>query len=107
MRKIKTLGLALLLSLVFFGCTPDSNHLIRVRNQLSESITLRIGSVNYGSVNSGSTTDYKSVGEGSHTISGNSESGNQLSGSLSVSGEGTHKWTFTILSDGGSNFVED
>jgi hypothetical protein len=61
---------------------------------------VKINSTSYGSIAVGAVTDYKPVNEGSFGVSGSTVSGKPLSGSGSVSGSGTHKWTVTIHSSG-------
>jgi len=109
-NKILVSGKILLLTLSFFiiGCTKEPAHSIRIRNGYQESMgDVRINSKSYGQVNTGSTTAYKPVEEGDFTLSGSFVTGKQLSGSGSVQGQGTHKWTLTITSAGGVAFAED
>lgn len=70
-------------------------------------MNLRIGSANYGTVVPGAKTDYKPVDEGTHMISGFNESWETLSGSVVVSGNGTHKRTLIILSSETVELVKD
>ena len=108
MKLIKLFILSLMAAILLAGCSLEPNHSVRVKNQYAEAINnVMIGSVSYGTVESGSTTAYKPVDEGTHTISGTSNSGNPLTGSLSVSGKGTHKWTMTITSSGVVEIKED
>lgn len=96
--------------LMLMGCSKsnDPDHYIRVKNEFAETImNLQVGSANYANVNPGTLTGYIHVYEGVNPISGNTGSGVTLSGSVSVSGKGTHRWTLTILSSGGANIVED
>ena len=108
MKPIKPIILILMAVVLLAGCSLEPNHSIRVKNQYAEAINnVMIGSVSYGTVGSGSTTNYKPVDEGTHNISGTTISGNPLTGSLSVSGKGTHKWTMTITSSGVVEIKED
>ena len=107
MKKI-TLVLFLFASIFLNSCLKGPNHSIRITNYYPEKINnIKIGSVGYGSVEYQKTTAYNPVEDGTHTLSGSSSSGGTLSGSVSISGRGTHKWTLTILSNGGLDFKED
>ncbi|MCK4664477.1 MAG: hypothetical protein KAT68_16530 [Bacteroidales bacterium] len=68
---------------------------------------MKIGSVSYSDVNSGSTADYKPIDEGTHSLSGTTSSGRNLTGTVSLTGKGTHKWTLKILPSGGAEIKED
>jgi len=108
MKKIRLFIPILLIGLLITGCELKPDHSIRVKNEYPETIdNLMVGTVSYGDVDSGTTTDYKPVDEGSHTLSGTTTSGLPLTGSASVTGRGSHKWTMTILSSGGLEIKED
>ena len=108
MRLLKILLLTFLAAFMLNGCELEPDHSIRIKNDFAETINnVKIGSVEYNSVNSGALTDYKPVSEGSHTLSGTSESGGTLSGSVSVTGNGEHNWTLTVKSDGNVEIEED
>jgi len=108
MKTFKILLLIILTGFFLNSCELEPDHSIRVKNDFSETINnVKIGSVEYGSVSYGSMTGYMPVEEGSHTLSGNSESGGTLSGSVSVEGNGEHNWTLTITSDGKVEIEED
>ena len=110
MRKLLFVLLVLAISgLIFTSCSFDPNHTIRVKNLYSEPFSnVSINSTSYGKVDVGSTTDYKSVDEGSFTLSGTTvTSKTSLSGSGTVTGKGTHKWTLVITSSGGVTISED
>jgi len=107
MKIIKLLSLFVLI-LVFNGCEVSPNHSVRVKNSYSETIyNMKVGSVGYDSVSTGEVTIYKPVAEGSHTLSGNTKTGSNLNGSISVTGNGTHKWTLEILPTGNLAIQED
>jgi hypothetical protein len=91
----------LLLTVCSCGLVDTANHSLRVRNEYSTALTVRVGSLDFGKVSSGSTTDYKSIDPGTYTISGD------VTGSLTVKGNGTHKWTMTISSSGSCSIDED
>ena len=104
---MKKLILLIVIGMLFIGCAKDPDHNLRVKNSDTVSITdLKIGSVVYGDVKGGSTTSYKSIPEGTHNISGYIGF-TTLSGSFSVTGNGTHNWTLTINSYGSVDLVED
>lgn len=108
MKVLKLLSGALIFVFLFTGCLLDPDHSIRVKNDYNESInTLHIGSLDFGTVASGITTEYKPIDEGTFTISGSTLSGQQLSGSVSISGKGKHKWTMTITGAGILEIRED
>ena len=94
-------------SFLFTSCLK-TEHTVRVKNSYIEAFTdVSVRGTSYGRIESGSTTSYKPIDEGSFTISGSTVSGQQLSGSGSVTGKGIHKWTLTITTGGGVSLVED
>lgn len=108
MKILKIFIAIVAISLLFSGCSLDPDHSIRVKNEYSETILdVKIGSVSYGDVGSAETTSYKPVDEGTHTLAGTTTSGGELVGSVSLTGNGTHKWTLTITSAGGVEIEED
>lgn len=108
MKVIKVLAPGLFFCLLLQNCSTDPNHSIRVTNESIEAIdSFNIGSVSYGHIASDSTTAYKPVETGTHTISGSFESGYSLSGTTSISGSGAHKWTITVTNYGDMEIVEE
>jgi hypothetical protein len=105
---LKKLMVVSVLAFFLWGCTEDPDHSIRIKNQYSEAMSeVKVNSVSYGQVETGATTGYKPVDEGNFTLSGATVSGLPLTGSGTVTGKGTHKWTLTITSAGGVTMVED
>jgi hypothetical protein len=108
MKTFKLLVSILLVGFFLSSCLKDPEHSIRVKNEYKERLlNLSVGSVNYGGVNPGATSGYKPVDEGSHTLSGTTTSSQTLTGTASVTGKGSHKWTMKILSSGGLEIKED
>jgi len=107
MKKILFVSLAFaLIAFMFSSCSAD--HSIRIKNSFSEAMSeVKINSTSYGSIAIGKTTGYKPVDEGSFTMSGSTTSGKPLTGSGSVKGNGTHKWTITITASGSCSIAED
>ncbi|MFW5877651.1 MAG: hypothetical protein ACOCUP_00920 [bacterium] len=108
MRYFRLFFGVIALILVMSSCEKEADHSIRIKNEIPETITgITIGSVSYGDVPTGSLTEYKPVEEGEHTLSGSSDSGGTLSGTVTVEGKGTHKWTLVITSSGDLEIHED
>ncbi len=108
MKSIK-LVLVFFIAAGFFltSCELEPDHSIRVKNDYGETInSVTIGSVEYGTVPSGEKTEYKPVEEGTHDLSGNTDTGT-LSGTVSVEGNGEHNWTLTITTEGNVEIEED
>ncbi|MDZ7739447.1 MAG: hypothetical protein U5K32_10380 [Bacteroidales bacterium] len=105
MKYLRLFFGVLALMLVMSSCEKEADHSIRIKNEVTETITgITIGSVSYGDVPSGSTTEYKPVEEGEHTLSGG---GGSLEGTVTVTGKGTHRWTLVIPSSGEVEVIED
>jgi len=101
---MKNLLCVLLVLVVLFSlhhCEGLPDHSIRVKNLYQYALEVKIGKVNFGTVGSGVTTKYKDIEEGTHKLGGD------LQGSVTIEGNGIHKWTMTIKSDGGATIEED
>lgn len=108
MKKLRVVIAMLAIGFTLTSCSLDPSFSIRVKNEFAETVNnVMVGSVNFGDVNSGSTTVYKPVDEGTHDLSGTTANSGDLTGSVSISGKGTHKWTLTITSSGGVEIEED
>jgi PBP1b-binding outer membrane lipoprotein LpoB len=108
MKTLRIVITILAIGLTLSSCSLEPDFSIRVKNEYAVTVNnLMIGSVSFGSVNSGSTTAYKPVDEGTHDISGTTSSSGVLTGTVSLTGKGTHKWTITILASGGVEIEED
>jgi len=105
--SLKVIGILLAIMLLT-NCKKAPNHSIRVKNSYFESMTdVKVNSTDYGSIAVGVVTEYKPVNAGSFSMSGSSASGLPLTGSGSVTGNGTHKWTATIAYSGALSLAED
>lgn len=105
----KTFKTLLILAIVFLmaSCLKE-NHSVRLKNDYYTQINnIRIGNADLGAVPPGQVSGYQSINTGNFTISGNTNNGQELSGSGSISGKGKHKWTVTVTSTGGVEFKED
>ncbi len=100
MYKFKVALLVALITLAFTACLKPK-HSVRVTNNYATALKIAIGPNDYGTVAPNSSTEYKSIPEGNHAINGD------VSGSLSVTGKGKHKWTVTISNSGGVTIAED
>ena len=99
-KSISAIMLIAALIIVFSACTK-ATHSIRITNNYTQAMTeVKINETSYGAVAINATTDYKPIDEGEFTITGTGSSGFILSGSGEVTGNGKHKWTLTIGSDG-------
>lgn len=102
---------AILVSFIMFmgGCFgPD--HEVRIKNNVGAELrNMWIGTVEFGTVAKGATTSYKSIGTGSHDVTGSYyttfSTGNtyliEIDRPVAMLGNGDHSWTVTI-SDGPS-----
>ena len=107
MKKITQIFAFIALLVTFTSCLKEK-HSVRFENNFSQRIdNLTIGNASFGSVNPGATTEYKPINTGNFSISGVSANGGQLSGTGTISGKGTHKWTVTLSSSGGISIAED
>ena len=108
MKKLISIIAILLAGILFYGCKKDPDHYIRINNQYPESIdNVIVGTAAFGSVKSGTITVYKHINDGVSSLSGTTTSGTTVSGIVSISGDGTHRWTLTIFSTGGVTIAED
>lgn len=101
MRAIKS-SLLLLIITAATSCDLFKNdHELRIRNNYRYTVYTSVGGVEYSPVAYGTTSGYKSIGEGTHTLAGN------LNGTVHFYGNGYHKWTLTVQSDGTFSLEED
>ena len=103
MKKQWRLLVIFLMGFALFGCSilSEPNFSIRITNNYSETVNnVMVGTVSFGSISPSTTTSYRSIEAGDHTLSGTTPSGGNLSGTVTLSGNGTHKWTMTITSSG-------
>lgn len=100
MKKLSLIILVTVFAVFFTSCLKP-NHSVRVKNQYTTSLKVVIGSNDFGVVGAGSTTSYRSISEGNHTISGD------VQGSMGVSGKGKHNWTVSISPVGSVTLAED
>ncbi len=108
MRTFTSLFLILVFSIIFTGCELGPDHSIRIKNSYPYSASnVKIGSVSYGTINTGSTTGYQPVDDGNHDFSCITSNSMSITGTVSISGNGTHKWTLTIGSTGQLSIKED
>ena len=108
MKTINLILVILFTGILLSGCDLDPNHSVRINNQYPEDIyNMQIGEVSYGHVVSGDLTGYKPMEEGTHALSGTTASSMTITGTVSISGKGTHKWTMKITSSGGFEIRED
>lgn len=105
---IQTFKGVMLLLVMFFIVSCKDDFKVRVKNNYPATISdLKVGPASYGSLSSGSTSSYQDVAKGDNTLSGNASNGMRLSGSVSISGKGKHKFTVTLTSSGGASIKED
>ena len=108
---MKTLRIFIALLAIGFtvsSCSLDPDFSIRVKNEFAETVSnVMIGSVSFGDVSTSATTAYKPVDEGTHDLTGTTASSGNLTGTVSITGKGTHKWTLTILASGSVKIEED
>jgi hypothetical protein len=98
----------LLATILLSSCVKYSKHYIRVNNEYKVEINdLEVGDVTIGTVHYGITSSYVSVGEGEHKVSGITPLNQILRGEISLVGEGEHKWTMNMHSNGTITLKED
>lgn len=100
MKRSLCYAVLFLLCIVFSSCIKPK-HSIRISNQYNRALNVNVGTDHFGLVTPGTTTSYQNIPEGSSQLSGD------LTGSVSVGGKGTHKWTLTITSGGSFTILED
>ena len=108
MKTSKTFVILFILAVFSYSCILEPNHSVRIQNNYSETVTgIRIGTTQYGDVRSGSITEYLPVDEGNSEVSGYTQSGYPVYGTVTINGYGTHNWTLTILQNGSFEIEQD
>jgi hypothetical protein len=108
MKTLRAIFFVLFIAVLSEGCILQPDHSVRIRNEYHESLLdLYIRGVVYGTVASGETTDYKPFDEGTCGVSATTYSGLQLTGTVTIKGNGKHKWTVTITATGDAPIKED
>lgn len=96
------------LLIVFFTSCLKENHSVRLQNNYAYQVNNFVaGTASIGNVAAGSTSEYKSISTGNFNISGTTTNNQSISGSGSITGKGTHKWTITLSSAGQVTIKED
>ena len=88
------------------SCKKPAVHSIRVNNSSSlafQSIKVEGSAVVFADVKANSVSEYKSIPEGSYSLSGDLN----INGTFDISGTGTHKWSIKIVKSGEISVVED
>ena len=94
--------------ILFLTSCRKEDYSVRFKNDYKEAINnVAAGNATLGRIEPGKVSDYQKFTGHSFMIAGTADSGLPLSGSESVSGKGTHKWTITLNSDGKIDFAED
>jgi hypothetical protein len=97
----------MILMLAFMSCMKE-DHQVRLTNNFSRTINnVHIGTASLGSVGPGQTSGYQPIQTGNFSISGQTDNGQNLSGSGTISGKGKHKWTVTLSASGSVSMAED
>lgn len=83
-------------------------HQIRFKNDYAVTIiNAGAGTARFGAVPVNKSSDYQSINTGTFTIYGSTSSGQLITGSGTVSGKGSHKWTLTIDAAGQVGITKD
>lgn len=103
------MALFALLGLLIASCTPKTNMYIRFSNQYSKDVTnVVVGPDNFGTVTSGQVTSYMSIPDGSGNVTGvTTDMTQNLTGTYSISGTGTHHWTAVLTATGTMSLTQD
>jgi hypothetical protein len=108
MRKIALILCMLLFA--FAACKKEetTKHELRVKSDFVFPLHVKVGPNDYGEINTGATTAYQEIQEGNHAVTGTvGDTLTVLQGSMTIQGEGEHKWTMTVGLMGGSTLTED
>lgn len=107
MKKLLSVLLTVTLIFIFSSCLKE-NHSVRFKNDYSQAIhNVVAGNAQLGDVGAGGISGYKPINAGNFSISGTTTLGQLLSGSGSIKGKGTHKWTITLSSSGNISIALD
>lgn len=93
------------LTMVMTGCEDEEpDHSIRVRNNMDvETGSIVIGSITIGVVSSGQTSQYHDIDTGEHLVKVEGET----VATITLEGDGEHKWTVTLHQDETVTIDED
>ena len=108
MKHLLKIILPTIIALTFTlaSCKKPAEHSIRIQNNSSvpfQSIAIKGSAVVFTDVKANSVTEYKSIPEGSYTLSGDLTTET----AFEISGNGVHKWSIKIGSDKSLSVVED
>ena len=96
--------------LVISACKKEetTKHELRVKSDFPVPIEITVGPNSYGTINTGTTTAYKEISQGTHNITGTiQDTVPALQGSLTIQGDGEHKWTMAIGATGTTTMTEN
>ncbi|MCD4664393.1 MAG: hypothetical protein K8R68_03915 [Bacteroidales bacterium] len=105
----KTLLILSVFIMVICACKKETDkHELRVKSDFLVPVEITVGPNSYGTINTGTTTAYKEIPQGSHNITGTMQDTiPAFQGSLTIQGDGEHKWTMAIGSLGATTLTED
>ncbi len=108
MKSVTVILSVAILFLLSSCLKPD--HFVRItNNNYDPIINVMVGPASFGEVDPLRTTDYMHIPEGTSTISGVDKNNSSivLTGNVSVTGDGKHRWTVTINQNGTLSIQRD
>jgi hypothetical protein len=96
------------LGILFFSSCSKKDYAVRFKNDFNETINnIKVANAFIGTVKYGETSDYFYFNGKSFMVTGMSATGRAVNDTEAVSGNGKHRWTITLNSDGTISFDED
>lgn len=96
---LKSITVILIVIVLFTSCKKDPNHSMYILNQHTELITnVWLGKVWFENIPPGGFTTTKKIDEGDFTLQVVMSNQQKISQTVSIKGEGTHKWKITVTS---------
>jgi hypothetical protein len=88
-----------LISFALSSCKKNPDHSVRVHNELSETLFhIKLGAVDFRNLATNHVSDFIPVREGDHVLTGKIFAGVLTSEAIKIKGEGTQRWTLTVVS---------
>jgi len=101
MKRLKIIAILLIINLSFISCDTEQGVQLRIQNNYAEAFhDVKLGNLEFGTIESGAKTEYQHVNSFNLTVSGSTDTDDELTGSITLPPYQNKKYTLTIKESG-------